>query len=116
MKPKRIVFAQLNGIYFKRKPSVHTVDYDERGQKAHREGKNLFLGNIKAAIGTLEYVREKIRLEVVNYLKNGWWKLDPKDFEFDVVYEDISEDNTLWGLTTAYSGGKLPVDKEIMQS
>lgn len=121
MKNETIVIGVVDCLYYKADRDTHSVnyfnaatavtEYDGPNGEKFKKDQYKWFGTFKAAIGTYDEVKENLRLQVANYLKNSWAKLKPGDFDFSLQYTEVKDGN-FWLIPCTSRDYRIPVEKK----
>jgi hypothetical protein len=102
----------LNRIIYNSDPAKHTVQYDKYARQASRNGESdwkSWEGTVQAAFSpSYPEAVNMIAKSVKDYLEKGWWQLDAKDFEFEVIYSEV-KDGRFYLISNISQSGKMKV-------
>ena len=121
MKNEPIVIGVVDCLYYKADHDKHSVNYfkaatavtkyEGAGGVMFTKDQHKWLGTFKAAVGTYDEVKENLRLQVTDYLKNSWWsELKPVDFDFSLQYTEVKNGN-FWLIPCTSRDYRIPVEK-----
>ncbi len=98
-----MLVAHISALYFIPDGDKHTINYAEKCRGLEFNGYQKRSGHYKVVMASsIKLAANKLKQQIVNELNR--MNLSPEDFQFELVYSDLNENNEFWSVPTIYGG------------